>query len=251
MYPILFRIGSYDVTSFGLMVALGAGLGVLLLRQELARRRLEVGAGTDAALVGVLGGLAGAKALYVLEHLHEPLGETLLSRGGMSWFGGLAGGLVAGLIVIRWRRLPILGMLAAAAPAITLGQAVGRIGCFLVGDDYGRPTNLPWGIAFPEGLPPTLARVHPTQIYEAIALFSFTWLLVRWRRSGVSDLDLFGRYLVLVSLTRLLIEVVRVNVRVALGLTVAQWFALGGMAVGAAILVLARMHNARTAARSM
>jgi len=251
MYPVLFRIGSYDVTSFGLMVALGAGLGVLLLRQELARRRLEVGAGTDAALVGVLGGLAGAKALYVLEHLHEPLGETLLSRGGMSWFGGLAGGLVAGLIVIRWRRLPILGMLAAAAPAITLGQAVGRIGCFLVGDDYGRPTNLPWGIAFPEGLPPTLARVHPTQIYEAIALFSFTWLLVRWRRSGVSDLDLFGRYLVLVSLTRLLIEVVRVNVRVALGLTVAQWFALGGMAVGAAILVLARMHNARTAARSM
>ena len=251
MYPILFRIGSYDVTSFGLMVALGAGLGVLLLRQELARRRLEVGAGTDAALVGVLGGLAGAKALYVLEHLHEPLGETLLSRGGMSWFGGLAGGLVAGLIVIRWRRLPILGMLAAAAPAITLGQAVGRIGCFLVGDDYGRPTNLPWGIAFPEGLPPTLARVHPTQIYEAIALFSFTWLLVRWRRSGVSDLDLFGRYLVLVSLTRLLIEVVRVNVRVALGLTVAQWFALGGMAVGAAILVLVRMHNARTAARSM
>ena len=250
MYPVLFRIGSYDVTSFGLMVALGAGLGVLLLRQELAHRHLEVGAGTDAALVGVLGGLAGAKALYVLEHFREPLGETLLSRGGMSWFGGLVGGLVAGLLVIWWRRLPILGMLAAAAPAITLGQAVGRIGCFLVGDDYGRPTDLPWGIAFPEGLPPTLARVHPTQIYEAIALFFFTWLLVRWRRSRVNDLDLFGRYLVLVSLTRFLIEFVRVNVRVALGLTVAQWFALGGMVAGIALLVLARAHTARSVARS-
>jgi phosphatidylglycerol:prolipoprotein diacylglycerol transferase len=250
MYPVLFRIGSYDVTTFGLMVALGAGLGVLLLRRELARRHLDVGAGTDAALIGVLAGLAGAKALYVLEHLHEGLGETLLSRGGMSWFGGLVGGLVAGLIVVWWRRLPVLGMLAAAAPAITLGQAVGRIGCFLVGDDYGRPTNLPWGVAFPEGLPPTLERVHPTQIYEAVALFFFTWLLIRWRRAGVNDLDLFGRYLVLVCLTRFLIEFVRVNVRVALGLTVAQWFTLGGMGVGVVLLVIARTRVPRYVART-
>lgn len=240
MYPVLFRVGSYDVTTFGLMVALGAGLGVLLLRRELARRHLDVSGGVDAALVGVLGGLAGAKALYVLEHFHEGLGETLLSRGGMSWFGGLVGGLLAGLIVVRAKRLPVMPLLAAAAPALTLGHGVGRIGCFLVGDDYGRPTDLPWGIAFPEGLPPTLARVHPTQIYEAIALFFFTWLLVRWRRQGVGDMDLFGRYLVLVSVTRFLIELVRVNVRVALGLTVAQWFALGGTALGIALLTAAR-----------
>ncbi len=240
MYPVLFRIGSYEVTTFGLMVAIGAGLGVLLLRHELARRHFDAAGGTDAALIGVLGGLAGAKLLYVLEHFHEGLGETLLSRGGMSWFGGLVGGVIAGLIVVRYKRLPILAMLAAAAPAITLGQAVGRIGCFLVGDDYGRPTSLPWGVAFPEGLPPTLERVHPTQLYEAIALFFFTWLLVRWRRSGVGDLDLFGRYLVLVSLTRFLIEIIRVNVRVALGLTVAQWFAAGGVVAGVALLVVAR-----------
>lgn len=240
MYPVLFRIGSYDVTTFGLMVALGAGLGVLLVRRELAFRHLDVGAGTDVVLVGVLAGLAGAKLLYVFEHLPEGVGETLLSRGGMSWFGGLTGGLIAGLIMIAWKRLPLLGVFAAAAPGITLGQGVGRIGCFLVGDDYGRPTNLPWGVAFPEGLPPTLERVHPTQIYEAIALFFFTWLLVRWRRRGVADLDLFGRYLVLVSGTRFLIEIIRVNVRVALGLTVAQWFALGAMVLGVALVVVAR-----------
>jgi phosphatidylglycerol:prolipoprotein diacylglycerol transferase len=241
MYPVLFRIGSYEVTSFGLMVAIGAGLGVLLLRRELLRSHLDASAGVDAALVGVLGGLVGAKLLYVLEHLGEGLGDTLLSRGGMSWFGGLVGGVVAGLVVVRWKRLPVMPVLAAAAPAITLGQAVGRIGCLLVGDDYGRPTNLPWGIAFPEGLPPTLDRVHPTQIYEALALFVFTWLLVRWRRQGVRDADVFGRYLLLVSLTRFLIEFVRVNIRVALGLTVAQWFALGGMAVGVAVLLVARL----------
>ncbi len=240
MYPVLFRIGSYEVTTFGLMVALGAGLGVLMLRHELERRRLDASGGTDAALIGVLGGLAGAKLLYVFEHLPEGLGETLLSRGGMSWFGGLVGGLVAGLIVIWWKRLPIVAMLAAAAPGITLGQAVGRIGCFLVGDDYGRPTSLPWGVAFPQGLPPTLERVHPTQIYEAIPLFFFTWLLVRWRRGGVGDLDLFGRYLILACATRFLIEFVRINVRVALGLTVAQWFTLGGMILGVVVLVIAR-----------
>ncbi len=247
MFPVLFRIGSYEVTTFGLMVALGAGLGVFLLRRELARASLDVNAGTDAALVGVLGGLAGAKLLYVFEHWGEPLVDTLLSRGGMSWFGGLVGGVIAGLAVIAWKRLPILAVLAAAAPGITLGQAVGRIGCLLVGDDYGRPTSLPWGMSFPEGLPPTIERVHPTQIYEAIALFVWTWLLVRWRRGGASDATVFGRYLVLAGLTRFLIELVRVNVRVAFGLTLAQLFALGAIAVGIAFLFAARRRPVRTA----
>jgi len=245
MYPVLFHIGSYDVTTFGLMVAIGAGLGVLLMRRELARRGLDVSAGTDAALMGVLGGLAGAKLLYVLEHWGEGLADTLLSRAGMSWFGGLVGGILAGLIVIVRKRLPVIALLAAAAPAIALGQAVGRIGCFLVGDDYGRPTDLPWGVAFPRGLPPTLDRVHPTQIYEAIALFVITWLLVRWRRRGAGDLSLFGRYLVLIGVTRFLIEIIRVNVRVAFGLTVAQFFAIGGVALGVALMVVARGRFAR------
>lgn len=80
----------------------------------------------------------------------------MLLRGGMSWFGGLAGGLVAGLSVVTARRLPIVAMLAAASPALAAGHAIGRIGCFLVGDDYGRPSDLPWAVAFPEGLPPTV-----------------------------------------------------------------------------------------------
>ena len=245
MFPTLFRLGSYEVTTFGLMVALGALLGVFLMRRELARRGLDVSAGTDAALAGVVGGLAGAKLLYVIEHWAEPLSDTLFSRGGMSWFGGLVGGVVAGLLVIAWRRLPLMAVLAAAAPAITLGQAVGRIGCFLVGDDYGRPTSLPWGVAFPQGLPPTFERVHPTQIYEAIPLFFYTWLLVRWRRNGVADVALFGRYLFLVGATRFLIEFVRVDVVVALGMTTAQWFALNAAIVGVALMVRAASRGLR------
>ncbi|RPJ61077.1 MAG: prolipoprotein diacylglyceryl transferase [Acidobacteria bacterium] len=237
MYPVLFRIGSLEITSFGVMVALGALLGILLIRRELERSGVDSVKGTDAALVGVLGGLAGAKLLYVAEHWAEPLAETLLSRGGMSWFGGFTGGVLAGIAWIVWQRLPLMTVLSAAAPALALGHAVGRIGCFLVGDDYGRPTSLPWAIAFPEGLPPTLDRVHPTQLYEAAFLFAFTYLLVRLRKRRVADQAVFGIYLVGAGTLRFLIEIVRVNVRVLFGLTTAQLFSIVVVALGVALLV--------------
>ncbi len=192
MYPVLFRIGSFEITSFGVMVAMGAALGILILRRELIRSGVDGAKGVDAALVGVLGGLAGAKLLYVAEHWAEPLSSTLLSRGGMSWYGGLTGGVLAGVAMVWWQRMPLVTVLSAAAPALTLGHAVGRIGCFLVGDDYGRPTALPWGIAFPEGLPPTAERVHPTQIYEALALAALTLGLLWLRKRGVRDRAVFG-----------------------------------------------------------
>jgi phosphatidylglycerol---prolipoprotein diacylglyceryl transferase len=240
MFPVLFRIGSFEITSFGVMVALGAALGILLLRRELQRAGVDLARGTDAALVGVLGGLLGAKLLYVAEHWAEPFSETLFSRGGMSWFGGLTGGVLAGMALILIQRLPLMTMLAAAAPAMTLGQAVGRIGCFLVGDDYGRPTTLPWGIAFPQGLPPTLDRVHPTQLYEAGLLFPMTWLLVVLRRRGVSDRAVFGWYLVIAGGVRFLIELVRVNVKIALGLSTAQFFSIAALVFGLSLVATAR-----------
>jgi phosphatidylglycerol:prolipoprotein diacylglycerol transferase len=91
---------------------------------------------------------------------------------------------------------------------------IGRIGCFLVGDDYGRPTDLPWGVAFPEGLPPTTTSVHPTQLYEAVGLGVLGWLLLGWRRSGVPDAIVLGRYLIGAGALRFVIEFVRVNERV-------------------------------------
>src|SRR4029450_8819736 len=105
-----------------------------------------------------------------------------LDRGGMSWFGGFVGGIVAGYAAPPWKKWPLGPVLAAAPPALAIGQLLGRIGCFLVGDDYGRPTSLPWGVAFPRGLPPTTERVHPAQIYEAIFLAGLACVLIRWRR---------------------------------------------------------------------
>ena len=242
MYPVLFRIGGFEVTSFGVLVAIGALVGLWIMQRELRRSGLP-GEALDAALAGIVGGLAGAKLLWVAEHFgEEPLLDLILSRGGMSWFGGFAGGVLAGLVVMHRKRLPIVPVLAAATPALAVGHAIGRIGCFLVGDDYGRPTDLPWAIAFPEGLPPTTVPVHPTQLYEAAALVPLAILLFRWRRHGRHDAIVLGAYLVLAGGTRFAIEFVRVNERVLGPLSVAHLASLIAMVIGVALLRRSRQR---------
>ena len=249
MYPVLFRIGSFEVTSFGVMVAIGALVGLWLFRRELLRSGLPEAA-TDSAIAGLIGGLAGAKLLYVAEHMaEEPVLDLLTDRGGMSWFGGLAGGIGVGLLMMVLKRWPVVPVLSAATPALAVGHLLGRIGCFLVGDDYGRPTSLPWGVAFPEGLPPTDVPVHPTQLYEAVFLGLLTWLLIRWRRKGHADLAVVGRYLVLAGGFRFALEFLRINLRVAGPLTVAHLFALAIVLAGLVMMMGAARRQAARATR--
>src|SRR5436190_19986664 len=236
MYPVVFRIGSFEVTSFGVMVAVASLTGLWIFRSELERSDLPA-EGADAALIGLLGGLLCAKVVWAIEfHPEAPFLSLLLSRGGLSWFGGFIGGVGAGLWTLHRRRIPIIPALAAAAPALAIGHAIGRIGCFLVGDDYGRPTNLPWGVAFPRGLPPTDVRVHPTQLYEMAALFIVAWLLIRWRRRGVADMIVLGRYLVLAGAIRFAIEFIRVNERIVGPFTLAHLVSAALVVVGIGIL---------------
>jgi phosphatidylglycerol---prolipoprotein diacylglyceryl transferase len=232
MYPTLVKLGEFEITSFGVMVAIGALVGLWLFAHELRLRHLPAEA-VNGALFGVIAGLAGAKLLFVFEHAgEEPFWALLTDRGGLSWFGGLFGGVGAALGYFRWRRWPLGALVAAATPGLAVGHLLGRIGCFLVGDDYGRPSALPWAVAFPHGLPPTDVRVHPTQLYEAACLAVLAWLLLRWRRANVSDRIVLGRYLLIAGLIRFAIEFLRVNVRVALGLTVAQYAALAIVFIG-------------------
>jgi len=236
MYPVLFRLGSFEITSFGAMVALGALAGLFLFRRELLLRGLPEAA-LDAAVIGLLCGFAGAKILHVILHLgEEPVLAMLLSRSGLAWFGGLIGGVGGALLVMRARKWPAMPIVAAATPALALGHAIGRIGCFLVGDDYGRVTTLPWGVAFPEGIPPTIERVHPTQLYEMLPLLALTVLLLRWRRRGVADRVVLGRYFIAAGALRFAVEFVRINAVLALGLTASQWIALGVVVAGGALL---------------
>jgi phosphatidylglycerol:prolipoprotein diacylglycerol transferase len=199
----------------------------------------------DSAVAGILGGMAGAKLLWVFEHLgEEPALDLILSRGGMSWFGGLAGGVLAGLAVMQWKRFPKMAVLAAAAPGLAVGHLIGRIGCFLVGDDYGRPSNLPWAVAFPEGLPPTSVPVHPTQLYEAAALVPIALILVRLRSRGASDRVVLGTYFLLAGALRFAIEFIRINERVVGNLSVAHLASLAIANAGAVMLATARRGTA-------
>jgi phosphatidylglycerol:prolipoprotein diacylglycerol transferase len=244
VHPVLFRIGDFEITSFGALVALGALIGLWVFRRELRRSRLPDDA-VDTAVAGLAGGIVGAKLLWVFEHLgEEPFTSLLFSRGGLSWFGGFVGGILAGLVVMHRRRLAPWAILAAASPALAIGHAIGRVGCLLVGDDYGRATTLPWGIAFPEGLPPTTTPVHPTQIYEALGLLPIAWLLMRQRAEGAPDRRVVAWYLVLAGTLRFGIEFIRVDKRVVGPLSVAHLASIAVVATGIVLLLTTRRRTA-------
>jgi phosphatidylglycerol:prolipoprotein diacylglycerol transferase len=245
MYPTLIRIGSFEITTFGAMVAIAALVGLWICGREAARNGLSPQA-VDAAMAGVIGGLLGAKLMWAIEFSGDaPFSSLLFSRGGLSWFGGFIGGVGSGLWFLNRYRVPLMPALSAAAPALAIGHAIGRIGCFLVGDDYGRPSTLPWAVAFPRGLPPTLDRVHPTQLYETAGLIPIALLLLYWRRRGVGDRVVFARYLVLAGSLRFLIEFVRVNLRVLGPLTLAQLISLTVVLVGMVMLMTGPKRRAR------
>jgi len=144
-------------------------------------------------------------------------------------------------------------MLDLAAPAVAVGYGVGRLGCLISGDgDYGIPTNLPWGMSFPNGLVPTTQRVHPTPIYELlVALLIAAWL---WRRGTESGRlpagQITGEYLVLSGVARFLVEFIRINPRIYWGMSNAQVASLGSIVAGILLMLWARRHSATTAARA-
>ena len=237
MYPVLFRIGEFEITSFGLLVAVAALTGLWLFDRERRWSGLPDAAG-DAGIAGVVGGLAGAKLVWAIEHAGRqgPFLDLLLSRGGLSWFGGFAGGITAGLVLLHRRGVPIVSVLAAATPALAVAHAIGRVGCFLVGDDYGVPSDLPWAVAFPQGLPPTAIPVHPTQLYETLALLPIAWALIRWRRQRRPDAFVLGAYLIATGSVRFLIEFLRVRESLFGPFAVAHVLAFMAVCVGVVLL---------------
>jgi phosphatidylglycerol---prolipoprotein diacylglyceryl transferase len=244
MYPVIGRIGGFEITSFGLMVALGFLAGLWVFRRELRGRGLPPDL-ENAALIGAAGGLLGAKLIWVIEFSGTaPFTDLLFSRAGLSWFGGFVGGITAGIGALRYMRAPLLPALASAAPALAVGHMLGRVGCFLVGDDYGKPSNLPWAVPFPKGLPPTDVPVHPTQLYEAAFLAVLAAGLIHARRNGVPDRAVLGSYFALAGGFRFLLEFIRINERVFAGLTLAQIFSL--VVAGMGMWLLARARAWRT-----
>src|SRR5689334_5616992 len=217
-------IGNFDLTGYGVMMMVAFLMAGWAIQLQLQRRNLNADYAADIVMAAVIGGLLGAKLWYV-----ALTGESPFHRGGFVWYGGFLGGS-AGILLLGWlKRVPTRFTMDLCAAPLTLGYALGRVGCFLVNDDYGIPSSLPWAMKFPEGLPPTtvenlrqmhvsfppganpsdIVAVHPTQIYEtALMLLAFAWLWrLRDHRHAVGWR--FGVYLVLAGTERFLIEIVR------------------------------------------
>ena len=244
MYPFI-HIGRFSIGTFGIMLWLAAVCACWVLHRNFRRWKINADAIGIVAISTVIG-VIGAKLWHVLETpqllIHDPAG-MLLDRAGFAWFGGLIAGILALLWQSRGAGLSKLGMLDLASPAAAVGYGVGRLGCLVSGDgDYGIPTNLPWGMSFPNGLVPTTQRVHPTPIYELIAALIIAWIL--WRRGGPetpkSAGEITGEYLVFSGLARFLVEFIRINPKIYWGMSNAQVAAIGSAIAGIALVVWAR-----------
>ncbi|MCY4397912.1 MAG: prolipoprotein diacylglyceryl transferase [Gemmatimonadetes bacterium] len=279
MYPILFRfpewfpfLGGEPITTFGVMMLLAFLTAGYVLKAEMLRMGYDAEKAWDLLFMGVIGGVVGARLYYVLLNyprlVEDPAG-MLFSRGGMVWYGGFA--LAAGLVLWRARKLklPMGRITDASAPALALAYGVGRIGCFLVGDDYGRPTDSWVGVAFPNGTPPSTADaisgqfgitvdpalveqygqvlpVHPTQLYEtgiSTLVFFVLWTLRRHQHHAGW---LFMVWLACAGAERFVVEIFRAKDDRFFGvLTLAQVISL--MLVGVGVVWMAKLRREKGA----
>ena len=241
MQPEIDLLG-LPLKTFGLFFGLAFVVSGLMVGRRLKERGHPPDWAYEMVFAALVGGIVGARGYWLGTHADQVSGDVLGSvfgGSGLVWYGGLAGG-AAGVLLWAWRKgMFNLELLGICAPALAMGYAVGRIGCQVSGDgDYGKATDLPWGMAYPNGIVPTTEVVHPTPIYETLAMGLGAWLLWRARdafRPGV----LFVFYLVLVGGERFLVEFVRRNEPVVAGLTEAQVISLLTLLGGTVWLVLA------------
>ncbi len=242
MKPEIEIIG-ISIKTFGVMFA----LGFLACGAVVARRLRELGKPVDWAyeivFAALLGGVVGARAYYVIQNYsqvkHDLIG-SIFSGSGLVWYGGAIGGAIAVLVWMRWRHAFELRMFDMCATALALGYAIGRIGCQVSGDgDYGIRSSLPWAMGYPHGTVPTPpgVRVQPTPIYETVTMCLLAYALWRLRdrvRPGV----VFALYLVGSGLERFLVEFIRRNKEVLIGLTAPQLESVALFVIGLAWLAM-------------
>jgi phosphatidylglycerol:prolipoprotein diacylglycerol transferase len=221
------HIFGLTIQTFGLCLGAAFLVAGWLAAKRLGELKRNVDFAYEMVFAALVGGLIGAKLWYVIE-----TGGKLLSGTGLVFYGGLIGGALAVVGWARYRGELDAQLADVVAPCLSAAYAIGRIGCQLAGDgDYGKDWNGPWAMAYPNGTVPIDTPVHPTPVYETIVMGLFTVFL--WRlRDRVRPGGLMAIYLVGAGLERFLVEFVRRNDAVALGLTQPQWVALGSMLAG-------------------
>jgi phosphatidylglycerol:prolipoprotein diacylglycerol transferase len=252
MHPVILQAGFLSIHSYGLMVALGIAFGVALTVYFAWRReRIAPEVMLDLALYSIIAALIGARLTYVAGQwdyfVQNPLEIVMLQNGGLVFLGGF----LLGLAVLCWlalrRRLAPLKIMDATAPGVSLGYAIGRLGCFLNGCCFGQPTGLPWGIEFPPG---SLAaqyypgiRVHPTQLYSALLMLGAALACVLLYRRKKFDGEIAGGWFILYSVYRFAVEFLRYSPFRWLGLTPVQWLVIPLFGFGIWGLYYFRRHT--------
>jgi phosphatidylglycerol:prolipoprotein diacylglycerol transferase len=277
MIPFI-HIGPLSIPTYGLMVALGMICAAYIFQADLDRRGMKTetplspwfpSIPLDAFTMITIAGLTGifcSKVYSALESPTEfiahPVG-LIFNRYGFTWFGGFLGGFAAFIFLGKRAGFSLLGFLDACSPAGAFGYAIGRMGCLLSGDgDYGTPTTLPWGMSFPNGVVPTTGvngtcalygwpetcKVHPTPIYEFLAwcaIGAFLWYLGGQFLRRPQDKGLiFCGYLILTGIARFLVEIIRINPRVFLGLTNAQIVSILSVLAGIGLFLWIKNRDA-------
>ena len=245
MYPVIIDFGIINIFgfefhlaiySFGLMLVVAFYSCYYFLNYDLKLLGYEEKLSSDIIFWAAVGGILGAKIYYLLENIdrvvnsYDPL-NMIFSGAGLVFLGGLMGSTICVSFILKKNKVPWLTFANIIGPLIFLGYALGRLGCFLVGDDYGIPSSLPWAISFPNGIPPTTTNtfsdlypwvdisaydpgvitVHPTQLYEAIICFILFLILWKYRKSTKIKDILFFLYLFLAGVERFFIEFIRTN----------------------------------------
>jgi len=256
MYPELFKIGPFTVYSYGLMLGIAFIVASYILTKEVERRKMDPNIATEVTLISIIFGIIGAKLFHLFENwdafINNPV-HMAFSPGGLTFHGGLILVIIAVLIYSRRKKIPFLTLADLAAPSLALAYGIGRIGCHLAGDgDYGFPTNLPWGTnyengtvppssmfrgseianGFPGGIVPDNTPLHPTPIYEFLIMLVIFFILWKLRKKEWIDGKLFTVYLMLAGLERLMIEFIRLNPRLLVGLSEAQLISIILMTAG-------------------
>lgn len=255
MIPDNLHIGPIPIHIFGLLLAAAFLAAGNVLGREFGRKGYDPDLASTALVWAAAGSLIGARLWLVVEDwpafVRDPIG-LLFTGSGFVFYGGLVGGAIAVTLVFRRHGIPWWRGADAVAPALVLGQAIGRIGCQLSGDgDWGTVTDVPWGMAYPYavvGWPhPPGVYVHPTPVYESVAYFAiFAWLWWR-RKESLPDGTIFCWYLILAPLARFVIEFWRINPIVAMDLSAAQLTSIVLMLIGGSQLILLQ-RRWRTAA---
>ena len=263
MYPVLYHNAPFTIYSLGVLWALATVCAGYVIRLELKRYRLDPEHASSMVFAAAAGGLIGARLLFILEewaHFLRSPWDFIFSGAGFSWYGGLIGGILAVSWWVRVHRILWLKAADIAAPAIALGYGVGRIGCFLAGDaTWGKVAEVPWAMAFPNavagwvdpltGMPyPPGVRVHPTPLYETIQSFLVFGILWSLRKKGYPNGAIFWLYLILGGSMRFLVEFLRVNPVIALGMTEYQWISFMLVLLGGYLLYRKRVFGFQRAA---